>query len=134
MDLFLRWANKLTDATLGERINPSGVWVGLSTTVPGQDGSNWTEVEQRGYGGYARVSLATLMSAAAAGVSMNTTVVDFPLATSGGAVIAAVALFDHPTQPPSQSGRTFRALRPGILVVANRRVRIPASTLKISAS
>lgn len=135
MDLFIRWANKLVDASLGDRINPSGIWVGLSTTVPLEDGSNWTEVNERsGYGGYARVSLATFIPPASNGLAMNNTVIDFPLATTGGAIIAAAALFSDPALPPSQAGRAFKAIQPGILVVAGRRIQIRASSLKISAS
>lgn len=134
MDLFIRWANRLIDASLGSQIDPGSVWVGLSTTVPGVDGSNWTEVPSDGYGGYARASLASLIPSASSGLASNNQVIQFPVPQSGGAVIAAVGLFDHPTLGPTQAGRMFSALQPALLIVAGQAPEIRASTLTLSAS
>lgn len=134
MHLFLPWANRLIEVTLGAQADPASVWIGLSTTVPNADGTNWNEVGADGYGGYARASLAGLMSIAGAGLALNNTLVAFPVPTSGGAVIAAAGLFSHPTQGVSLAGRTFKALAPAITIVAGRRPEIRASTLSISAS
>lgn len=134
MSLFDRWANKLVEATRGDRIDPASVWIGLSTTVPKQDGTNWNEVTEAGYGGYARVSLAGLMSSAAGGLTLNNTLISFPVPRTGGGIVAAVGLFSHPTDGPAVAGRMFAALTPGVLIVAGRQPEIGASALTLSSS
>lgn len=134
MYLFTRWANKLIDASLGNRIDPSGIWIGLSTKVPGTDGSGWVEVDDAKYGGYARVNVAGLIPGAAGGLTMNNAPIDFPIPTIGGAMIGAIGVFSDPTAAPNVAGRFFVPLQPAILIVAGRRPEIRASSFSISAS
>lgn len=133
MPLFTPWANRLIEATLGAQVDPQSVWIGLSTTVPAPDGTNWTEVADAQYGGYARVTLAGLMGGAAGGLAANTAPVEFPVPSVGGAVIAAVGLFTDPVAGPGSAGRLFRAVQPAVQIIAGRRPKFDPNTLTLSA-
>jgi hypothetical protein len=119
--------NQIAGALLrGDEIPAATTYLALSTTVPNPDGTAWTEMPQSGYGGYGRVALAGLLSNPVLGAQQNSGQVEFPLPTSGGAVMAAWGLWTAPT------GGTFRgfvALQPAPLVVAGVRPRFQVATL-----
>src|SRR4051812_9418074 len=73
-------ADKILDHTTGKTaFTLPSVWIGLSSTTPGLDGSNVTEPSS---GSYARVATTgSTWNVAAAGSVTNATTITFPLAT-----------------------------------------------------
>lgn len=88
--------NKLLDHVLGPAAftPPATVYVGLSTTVPNDDGTNFTEPAG---GGYARVAVTNSPAnwpAAALGQKKNAITITFPIATAPWGTILYVGIFD----------------------------------------
>lgn len=134
MPLFIPWANKVLELTLGRDLVAANIWVGLSTTVPGADGTNWTEVADAAYGGYSRISLAGAFGFPSGGLVGNSGPILFPIPTTGGAVVAAVGLFTDPVLGPALSGRAFRALSPAVQIIAGRQPKFDPLALTLSAA
>jgi len=130
MPLTDAFRNQIVRAMLGEAIPPESIYLRLSTTTPNPDGTNWTEVDSTGYGGYAAQAIAGAVSAPANGAASSNAVVPFPTPTTGGAAIAAIGLWTGPT------GGTIRAyapLTPAVLIVAGAQVQIPIGALVFQA-
>lgn len=69
--------------------SPAGIWVGLFTTMPADDGTGGVEVSG---GSYARQ--AVTFSAPSAGQVANSGLITFPLATASWGTILGMGLFD----------------------------------------
>lgn len=132
MPLFTIWANRLVEVTAGRGTDPANIWIGLSTTVPGVDGSNWNEVPEAAYGGYARATLAGAMAAANGGYTTNNAVISFPTAQIGSAVVAAIGFFTDPVGGPDTNGRAFVVVQPALLIEAGRAPKFDPVTLTFS--
>jgi hypothetical protein len=87
---------ELLDHLLGgaDYARPATVYAGLSTTTPGDDGSNFTEPSGNAYARVAITNNATNFPAAAAGSKSNGTAVTFPQATGAWGTVTHFALYD----------------------------------------
>lgn len=90
---------ELLDHVLGNSAYPAPatVYVGLSTTAPLDDGSNFTEPVG---GAYARVAVTNNLTnwpAAVSGTKQNGTTVTFAEATLAWGLISHVGIFDAPS-------------------------------------
>lgn len=77
--------NAILDHYFGgpDKTRPATLYVGLSTTTPADDGSNFTEPSGSGYARVSKTNNATNFPAAAAGLKSNGTAVTFPQASGG---------------------------------------------------
>jgi hypothetical protein len=77
---------------------PIHLWLALSTSIPNEDGSNFTE-PTIGVDGYARVDIAgsSFWNAAIAGLSDNKAAIAFPEASGSWGTIYAIGLFTAQT-------------------------------------
>ncbi len=88
--------NEMLDAQFSRAaltLNPATLYVGLSTTTPADDGSNFTEP---GSGSYARVAItnnATEFPAASAGSKTHANDITFPTATAGWGTVTHFGFF-----------------------------------------
>jgi hypothetical protein len=102
----MSFTNYLEHATLdyyfgGTTYTPSGtLYVGLSTTTPLEDGTNFTQPGATG--GYARVAVtnnktnwSTATQSSTSGTVHNKVAVAFPQATQGWGIVTHVGIFDN---------------------------------------
>lgn len=90
---------ELLDHVLGNAAYPAPatVYVGLSTTTPNDDGSNFTEPVGGAYARAAVTNNLTNWPAAVSGTKQNGTLISFPEATLAWGTITFVGIFDAPS-------------------------------------
>lgn len=127
MPITTQFANQILNALLqGAQIPAEGGWIGLSSTVPNLDGTNWTELGAADFGNYGRASLSGLVSSGSSGSGTNGGQVNFPVPTVGGGNVAAWGVW---TAPTGGTLRGFVAQQPALPIVAGRAVRFVVGAL-----
>ncbi len=104
---------------------PSSMYVGLSTTAPGLDGSNVTEPQT---GGYARVEISNL-SEPVDGEIYNQDSIEFPEATEDWGTVTHYVVFDSMS---SGNLLMYEEFPSGRLIQAESQARFKPQSLKFS--
>lgn len=88
--------NELLDHVFGDSAYtaPSTLYIGLSTTTPNDDGSNFTEVSGNNYARVAVSNNLTEWPAASGGSKTNGNAITFPEATGSWGTITHAGIFD----------------------------------------
>jgi hypothetical protein len=120
--LVLDHLNGVTSYTM-----PAHLWLGLSTTEPNEDGTNFTE-HTIGSDGYARVDIAgsSFWNAASGGSVTNKIAIAFAEASGSWGTISHIGLFTASTGGTLLCGG---ALTSPVAVAANQIFRFPIGTL-----
>lgn len=91
--------NKVLDHLLGATAYsaPATVYVGVSTTTPNDDGSNFSEPSGYSYARVTVINNTTNWPNASSGLKKNGADIAFPTATGSWGTVTHFALFDDPT-------------------------------------
>lgn len=117
-------------AAAGTDDSPTVLYMALSTTTPGSDGSNVTEPSG---GSYARVQVTSgLWAASASREKALTNSIEFAEATGSWGTVTHLVLFDHATNTASSNVRAWGALTTSKAVVSGEIFRAPAGSFKLS--